>query len=804
MTFATPELQAPLPSDLTTFIGRRDQSGFLAARLDDGAALVTLFGPGGVGKTRLALHVARGVRANYRTGAQFVNLASVTRADDVAQVVLAALGIPEQRHVPAVERLAAALSRMSLLLVLANCEQVAQPAAAMLNRLLRVCPELHVLATSREVLGVAGEQVVRVAPLRLPSADDRLADIAASEAVELFVSRATASEATFTLTADSATHVARICHLVEGIPLDIELAAARIRSMSPAEIASSLSRRTRGATIDWSYHLLEPEEQVLLRRLAVFAGGCTLKSARRVCSDHALPADHVHELLDRLVARSLLTSVRDRGTRRFQVPDLLRCYLLQRLERADDAEAVRAHLRDWCLSLTSSDPAAVVGPKQLERLRTEEANVRAALRWTLETDQVQAASQLAIGLTSVWLEHGRFAQGRAFLAAVADLASADRHPRASSLASSWGALFAQNEGNRVVMDQLAARGLALALASGDDVAITWARVQAGHAALDRGDLSRAAALYEASLPSAQKSGQLGVVLLRRYCLILLEQGKHARASRALDEAVNLASQLGSRFMEGRLLALHAVVLAQSQLRDALSVDRLLDQAVAAERAAGSVGGLIEVLTTAATLVLERGDLAQAAEFLREAVTLARSYRSGLRLAVVLEAASGVLVEINPAASVRVAAAADALRESLNAVLLPSERRRLDDFERAARSRLGDQLFMYTRSTSRTAPLESAVVEALSLLGLFHLPAGPTLPVTLPDPLTPREREVAILLTRGLNNGEIAAALMVTRKTIEAHIHHIFNKLNVSNRVEVVNWAYERGIVQVAADAVAQI
>jgi predicted ATPase/DNA-binding CsgD family transcriptional regulator len=360
------QVSGNLPRELTSFVGRRAQLADIAEVLQT-APLLTLVGMGGVGKTRLATRAARAAGERYAHGPWLVELASIGDPAGVAAEVARALAIRERPGWSTLDTLRSALRTRQLLLVLDNCEHVLAACAELVALLLQSCPELCILATSRERLGVAGERIYHVPPLALTNTRESSTRLWTSEAIDLFVDRARAIEPGLELTDRAAATVARICQILEGQPLAIELAAARMTTMGPGEVArrldAPLALLTHGprsaparqqslrAAIDWSYQLLTEAEQTLLRRLALFRGGFSREAAKTVCADSALPAEEVDDLLDRLVAQSVLVSARRQETTRFSMLEMVRQYCWGRLEEAGEVTRLRERHRDWCIGL---------------------------------------------------------------------------------------------------------------------------------------------------------------------------------------------------------------------------------------------------------------------------------------------------------------------------------------------------------------------------------------------------------------------------------------------------------------------
>jgi non-specific serine/threonine protein kinase len=796
-----------LPRELTAFVGRVDETAAISAHLQTGGGLLTLAGVGGVGKTRLAIHTASQVHANYAAGARLATLAQLPEGGGIVSTVLAQLGLRERPHTESADTLTDALRDAQLLLVLDNCEHVVQSSAELVDRILRSCPGVQILATSREALGVPGEQVYRVQPLAPPADGEPLTTLVRSDAVTLFTERARTVDADFQLTPVSGAIVARICRLLDGIPLAIELAAARTKTMSVAEIFEHLEdplalltlgprtaparQQTMRTTLDWSYGLLSGDEQTLLRRLAAFNGGFTFEAAKAVCTSPELPPGRVLDLLDRLVSKSLVTVHKRTETTRYVLLETLRWYLFACLASAGEENAIRARHRDWCIELGERALPEMFDRQQLRVLVEEQHNLGAALRWTVQSDQAESAGRLAVALAPMWIVLGPFGEGRARLTAVAELPSAAAHPACIARALGWASALAYNEGAYAVGEDLAGRALRLAEAAGDEVGIAIAFFELGHMALGQGDVQRAAERFEAGLAYADSSAAMATLNSIRLAEIMLEVGDINRAEELLAQAATWSRAVNYRLADGRLLAVRALIAERAG--DRAGANRLLGETIVAERATGSLPGLIEVLTLSGAVFADRGERVRAADALNEALVNAAAHGCLIRLAQVLEAVAGLVVDGHADACVRMAAAANELRDSLRAVGRPTERQRLSKHLQGARRRLGESGYANTWRVAATTSLDAIIEEARQLLQHIGAtvvdPPAPTGAASLSE----REREVVLLVMRGLSNREIADELVVTRKTAEAHVGHILTKLGLINRVQIATWGYERGL-----------
>jgi predicted ATPase/DNA-binding SARP family transcriptional activator len=557
-----------LRAQLTSFVGREaameQVASLLAAR-----RLVTLVGPGGTGKTRLAVELA----ARDRSRVRLIELASLSDPAEVPQAVLAAVGAREAgliergaRAPDPIARVTSALAGKRLLLVLDNCEHLIDAAARLAAAVLAASPEVRVLATSREPLGVTGESLWPVPPLELPPPEVDAAAAPGFPAVRLFLDRATAVRPAFGLDERNVAAVAQVCRRLDGIPLAIELAAARLRSLTVEQVAERLDDRfalltggsrialprhqTLRALVDWSWELLEEPERVLLRRLSVFSGGATVETAERVCSGGGLVPRAVLDLLSRLVDRSLLEAVpSEAGTMRYRLMETVRAYAVERLADAGEEHAVRrAYAEHFCALAESADPA-LHGPEQLAwltRLRAEHDNLQAALRWALDAGEAALAQRLAVALVSYWALRGYRVEARSRLGAAAALTGDVPVPvrAATQTALAWMAI---DEGNiaQAAAPYQAARDLYLE--SGERPHPVFAILEPILAYLAAGDEAGARAGLVRVQADAGTDGWIRASALMLLGLIDLMAGRHAQAEANLAAAVDRSREAGDRW-----------------------------------------------------------------------------------------------------------------------------------------------------------------------------------------------------------------------------------------------------------------
>jgi non-specific serine/threonine protein kinase len=766
-----------LPLPLTSFVGRERE---LAAIEELVAAhrMVTLTGPGGVGKTRLALEVARAVAGEahaYPDGVWFVALEALADPALVPQAVTGALGVPEEPGRLPTTVLADALRPRRLLLVLDNCEHVVGACAALAAALLRACPQVRLLATSREALSVAGETVRTVPAMTLPDPDATHPGDggAPAEAVRLFAERAAAVWPGFAVTAGNARAVAEICRRLDGLPLALELAAARARVLPPEQLLERLTDRfglltgggrtvpprhqTLRATLEWSYDLLPEAERRLFGRLSVFAGGFTLGAAENVCS--GIAGAGFLDLFTRLVDQSLVVVEGPAaGAARYRLLETMRAFAAERLAATPnqgatgEADAVRDRHAAFFSAL-----AAEQGAEQgvwLDRLEADHDNLRAALARWLENGAAGGAARglrLAAALGPFWQLRGHRREGRAWLdralAAAGEAPTALRHA-----ASQWASVLAYQTGDAGRALELNEASVDLARATGDAQLLGRATTWLSWVRRRRGDLGRAAALAEEGLRLARASGSPPLLAdcLRNLALVMIDSGRWGRAAALLGECRTVEETLDEAALTSTTLRWLGVAAAgQGHTERARA---LLEESLARSRRLADPGGVAQTLGLLGDEARQRGDDAGAEALYTESLALCRglgdpagcaralrglgqtaarrgaTHRAAARLTESLsllratgEAPEqvrclvGLAVAAAPAAPERAArllGAAEAQLEAMGLRLGPAD---LDDLGRvaAARSRAPAAAFAAARRAGRNLPLEAAVAEALA-------------------------------------------------------------------------------------------
>jgi predicted ATPase/DNA-binding CsgD family transcriptional regulator/Tfp pilus assembly protein PilF len=818
-----------LPAEPNSFVGRERDLAELARLLGDVRAL-TLCGPGGIGKTRLALRLAVEVVPGFPDGAWLVELADTQDPALVVRRVATALGVREEPDRPLAETLAVALRPRVMLLILDTCEHVVDACAALVQQLLAGCPGLRLIATSREPLRVRGETVWRVPPLDLPAAADggelSVDDLAGHEAVRLFADRAAAVRPAFALDASNAAAVARLCRTLDGMPLAIELAAARVGALSVEQIAARLGDRfqllasgdrtapvrqqTLRAAVDWSYGLLTEPEQVLLRRLAVFSGW-NLEMAEQVCGDEAIPADRVLDLLAALIDKSLVTLDGElEGDARYRLLDTIREYAARRLAASGEGPEIRRRHRAYMLALgegitavafVRGDPPWPTRVALYRRVLAERANCLAALAACLEQGDAEAGLRLCTALRSPWVAYGEAAEGvgwfDTFLAADGDVRP-DVRARA---------LMAQSELAFELQDYRTAQeraeaGLALCRASGEKGAATAQRILAV-LALRAGRYDDALALIGegAATARAEADPWEGGLALSVAATIMARQGRLDDAQRAFTDALDVLRDNNGWGVAQALYGFGGVARARGDYEAAL---RHYRAALALYREIDARPQIARCLAGIGSVALARTDLGLATASLTESLQLSLATGQRLVLARGLEAFALLAVAAgDPARAVKLAGAAAALREAVGQGPAAGAAGRRDGLLEAARGQMGPSAvaLLLAEGTAMSAheAVRFAVGPGAAGPGGARLAgdAASAPAAAAPDSgaagtaLTAREREIAALIARGMSNRGIADELVISPATAARHVANIFTKLGFSSRAQLAAWAVQR-------------
>ncbi|MGH2343905.1 MAG: ATP-binding protein [Chloroflexota bacterium] len=712
----------------TSFIGREQEQPEVKELLQT-HHLVTITGSGGAGKTRLALQVAGTLVTSY-SGVWLAELAPLDDAALVPQEVASALGVRALRGHTLSEAVAAFFSSKRMLLVLDNCEHLIEACAELISFLLRSCPELRVLATSREGLRVPGEVLYQVPSLSLPDTGDALAprQLLTFEAIALFVERGRERRATFELTDADAPAVFQICRRLDGIPLAIELAAARIGVLTAQGIAGLLDdafrlltggprtvlprQQTLRATFDWSHQLLSEAEQILFRRLSVFTDGCTLEAAEAIHADSET-LDH----LDGLVGKSLVLMHDEGETPWYRLLEMVRQYGYERLEAAGEEVLIRDRHLQWYLALSARAEQGLAGAEQgtwLARLEREHDNLRAALAWSVRRPGQQAAGmELAARLLLFWEGRGHVAEARRRLE---ELLACDRTAPAATRARALhcaGAL-AGNQGDYGGAAQLLEESLVLQRALADELGIARVLQALGLVTLYQGAYDRAIALCEENLALRRSLGdRWGIAAaLDNLGVAAYLLGNYEQATMLHEESLALRRELGNkRGIAGSLGDLGLVAHSQGDYNRA---EALLAESLALRRELGDKGGIAGGLADLGAVSIAQGDYGRAAGLLEESLELCLDLGDKQTIAGCLESTAALaLAEQAPRRAAELFGAAEALREHIGSPLPPPNRAEYERNMAAVSATLGTDVADAILSRGRALSLESAVAVALA-------------------------------------------------------------------------------------------
>jgi predicted ATPase/DNA-binding CsgD family transcriptional regulator len=763
-----------LPAEVTSFVDRRREIAE-ARRLLSTARLVTLTGTGGVGKTRLALRVAAGVRRAFADGVWLVELAQVRDRTLVAHTVIQALEIHDDAGREPLGLLVDFLRDRQVLLVLDNCEHLVGECAGLADAVLREAAGLRILATSREVLRVAGEQVLAVGPLPVPSHNGtRPASTGPRDAaVALFAERAAAVVPAFAVSSENQEQVAGICRRLDGLPLAIELAAARLRALSAGQILARLDDRFRllttgprtvparhqtlQAVIDWSFRLCTPAEQALWARASVFAGSFGLPAAEKICAGEDLPTGSVFELLAGLVDKSILIHDNHSTGTRYRFLDTLRQYGQNKLRQAGQHARLRRRHAHWYLHLAEQGNRDWFGPNQatwLQRLRLEHANLRQALQFCLTTPgHAQIGLHLAAALRFYWFGCGFLAEGRHWI----DRALAqDTEPSRARATALWiDAHIAVVQGDIPAATAMAQECSDWAQSRGDENVLAYAVFIRGAAARFSGDFQQAQVLLEDALARFEALGELNSTVIIAYVTLIgaaVFQGNLARAVALGQHARALCEQHGDQW--ARAYTLYALTLAE----------------------------------------WTRGELAQASAHAQDSLRVMHTFNDTFGIVLLVE---------------RLAWIAETAGECERAAVLFGTAHQIwplvggqplfgsphylaahEACEQQARRTLGDSAFEAAFRRGAELGFDQAIAYAL---GETPQPA-PASPATGTQPLAPltrREQQVAELVAQGLSNKDIAARLVISRRTAEGHVARILTKLGFTTRTQLAAWVTEQ-------------
>ncbi|PBC49899.1 LuxR family transcriptional regulator [Rhodococcus sp. ACS1] len=758
-----------LPHELTSFVGRRREVVEVRSLLSV-SRLVTLTGIGGVGKTRLALRVAADSARAFEDGVWLVELGEVYEPGAVVDAALSALGLREGAGVAPEALLVEYLEPRKLLLVLDNCEHLVEPAADLARPLLRACPELRVLATSREPLGIGGEAVFRVPPLTMPD-PNRQTQAAGEfdhyESMSLFAERAAMAVPGFAITENNQDVVARICRRLDGLPLAIELAAVRLRAMSEDQILRRLTDRfgllttgSRGAPvrqqtlawcIDWSHELCSPAERELWGRLAVFFGSFALDAVEGICA-HTSAADQVVDVVGSLIDKSILIREEAGGTVRYRLLETLRDYGTERLQETGEFASLLRRHRDWYEHLVLRAESEWISSRQvgwLVRLDAELPNIRAALQFCLTgPTEAGAGLRMAAALYPYWRVRGRLREGMRWLAQLLAVQGGTADVERIKALYVLSVLSGLN-GDPDASALYAERGAAMAAQLGDRLGGALMADAAGWHALFTGESAAACEYFESSLPVFREHGN---PLYLMWSLLGLALACDAAGDRARSEECQ---------------------------REILAVTESRGESV---YRGWSLWG-------AAMGAWRRGEGSRAKDLVTRGLQLARLVDDRISAMGCLELLSWIAVDDGaPRRAARLMGATEALARTVGrqSTIFPNAHVEHARFEQEARQAIGDRGFETEFRQGLGTRFDDAAAFALEETGPSDSSAEPGA-----TSLTRREQQVAELVAEGLTNKAIAARLVISQRTAQGHVEHILSKLGFNSRAQIAAWSIEQ-------------
>ena len=750
-----------LPAEATTFIGRRRELAELRTKLAE-ARVITLVGPGGVGKSRLAIRGATDLARSFPGGAWWVELAEVQDLALVANAVIAALDLRDQAATEPLDLLLSYLRDKHTLLVLDNCEHLLAAVARLVTQVVKAAPDVRVIATSREPLSVSGEYVIPIPPLELPSSDtdEPLARVRQNEAVMLFAERAAAAAGKFDMTSSNQAAVVEICRRLDGLPLAIELAAVRTRVLSVQQILDRLTDRfglliggsraalprhqTLRTTIDWSHDLLEAGEQVLLRRLCVFAGRFALEDLESVCRPDDLAGDTTLDLLSSLVDKSLVTKEDARGFACYRLHETMREYARLKLRESGEEEAVDDRCVDyyWSRCVQSAPEARYRLVQWLEWMEFEIDNVRWVLRRCVNSGNFSHGTDLVTSMSWYWIT------------------------RATTEGVWW-------------LDQL------LASRQGNAQTLAWAYFLRGFLAVLQNDPAAARPALEQAVAVAREGGQITALSHALSMASIVENmaGDRVAAGRFLDRADAVTADVDD--LDAKVGLLQARALEGVFAGDLDAVKAASAEGVRLSRAAADLYSLEMMLLNLGFAALIAADLDESRTLFAEALEIANRIDDRIAQYALLDALGCQAAKTGRARlAAQLLGAAETVRGRAGANVIGYLSPMLAEAEESARAALGASRFETEYEAGRRLSRQAAVGLALGE------------PVQVPavvanehhaEPLGIRQADVAHLVAEGLSNKQIGERLFISERTVDSHIRNILNKLGFQSRAQIAAW-----------------
>jgi non-specific serine/threonine protein kinase len=814
-----------LPAPRTSFVGREREIEEIERELET-TRLLTLTGAGGCGKTRLALQAARDLVGSYTDGVWFVELAPLSEEELVAKAVARALDVPERPGGVLIDALADALRDREMLLLMDNCEHLVEAAARLVDLLLEACPRLRVLATSREALGVEGELRWRVPPLSVPGSADapHAEELEAYESVRLFAQRARGRDPSFALGSRNAGPVAEICRTLEGVPLALELAAARVGTLSLEHISRRLEgslelltggartaagrQRTLRGALDWSHELLSDEERLVFGRLSAFAGGWTLEASEHVASGDGVQRGEVLDLLSALVEKSLVVAAPSaQEGLRYRLLEPVRQYALERLEEGGEARATRYRHASFFLALAEDADPALEGPEQpgwLDRLDEEHDNIRAALSWLLEQEEgAEMALRMCAVVGEYWYLRGHLEEGRMWLEGALAKPGRPSSARARALQKvAWLAIL-QGDLDRAQgasEEGLGLRGIDLFRTGGGGSTAADLKIMLAIAVSSRGEFDRAIELLDESLALSREVGSFRGSAVSLFCIggVWRDRGDIERALPFFEEALATFRKIEDPSMIASVLThLGTALLLKGDIDRARIVS---EEAETMLREQNHRFYLVYALTSLGWVALVQNDANRTRTSFTEGLELSQEIGAKEAVPEILEGLAcfaGTLGEAHRAATLL--GAAQAMREATGLQQEPSAHALEEAYLSAARSRLNEESWEAAFEVGQAMSLDEAAEYAMSVdQQPATLPSATESPVSppaseYPAGLTAREVEVLSLVARGLTSAQIAKELFVSPRTVHTHLNSVYHKIGVNSRSAATRYALKQGL-----------